>query len=51
MPLPSELVFQVQKAPLFFLRFPVFPKTVTVEPEAYNVGSEGTVPPVFPLPL
>jgi hypothetical protein len=37
--------------PLFVI-VPVLPKTVTVEPDEYGVvGSDGTDPPVFPLPL
>ena len=35
-----------------FVMVPVLPRTVTVEPDVYGVvGSDGAVPPVFPLPL
>jgi hypothetical protein len=51
-PVPSALVFHPEKIREVLVRLPVFPSTVTVEPEVYGVvGSDGWVPPVCPLPL
>ncbi len=49
--LPASAVSQPLKVKPGQLRFPVFPMTVTIAPEAYWVESTGTVPVVFAVVL